>query len=278
MIIFKKSSDIKKYLSLHAEKKRGYVPTMGALHDGHASLVRLAGQENDLVIVSIFVNPLQFNDRSDYEKYPSTIDRDIELLEQLHTDILFLPEEKEIYPEGDAVSKMFNLGNLENVLEGASRPGHFQGVARVMDILLKIIQPENLYLGRKDFQQVKVIQKLIGLEGLGTKITEAPIIRETSGLAMSSRNQRLDDSSRLEAGLIFKNLQYIKDHSLEKSFSELREVAINKLEHAGFEIDYLVLANQNTLAEMDDFARGVAMILLIAVHFHNVRLIDNLEL
>lgn len=278
MILFKKTGDFKKYLGLLSEKKLsvGFVPTMGALHEGHVSLMKLSKEQNDITVVSIFVNPLQFNDRKDFDKYPVSLESDIVILEALNIDILFHPEEKEIYPHGDSVAKKFNLGSLESVLEGASRPGHFQGVARVMDILLHIVQPQQLYLGQKDFQQIKVIQRLIDLENLVIRVIAAPLIREASGLAMSSRNERLDPASRKKAALIYKNLVEIKNNAHRRSFQELRDIAIRNLEIEGFKIDYLVLANRETLEELKAFDKKIPAILLIAVHLGEIRLIDNL--
>lgn len=280
MILFKKISDIQKYLKLQRQKNKtiGFVPTMGALHEGHASLMRLSKQENDLTAVSIFVNPLQFNDKSDYTKYPITIEADIRILNELDIDILFLPNEKEIYPDEIATKKTYDLGRLDAILEASSRPGHFQGVARVMDILLHIVHPHILYLGQKDFQQVRVIKRLIELEGLDINVIEAHLIREQSGLAMSSRNKRLNESARLTAALLFKNLQYIQQHAGEMDFDTLRAAAIEDLKRSGFIIDYLVLANSNTLEFLKNFDKSLPMILLAAVFFQGVRLIDNLRI
>lgn len=280
MIIYKKANDIKNYLSLLAKDKKsiGFVPTMGALHEGHLSLARTSKAENDVTVVSIFVNPTQFNDPADLEKYPVSTEKDILLLDGIDVDVLFLPDQKEIYPDGTDVEKNYNLGPLENVLEGVSRPGHFQGVARVMDVLLRIVNPDRLYLGQKDFQQVKVIQRLIDLQGLGVQIVAVPIVREESGLAMSSRNQRLDAASRKMAGIIFQQLQFIRKNADHQTFSGLKKAAIEKLEKAGIHVDYLVLANRENLEQLKEFDSSLNMMLLIAVQFQGIRLIDNLQI
>ncbi len=280
MILFKKSIDIQKYLELLRRKSYsiGFVPTMGALHEGHASLMRLSKAANEITIVSIFVNPLQFNDKTDYLKYPVTIENDLMMLSRLDVDVVFLPDEKDIYPDGEPAPKTYDLGSLETIMEGSSRPGHFQGVACVMDILLHIVSPTHLYLGQKDFQQVRVIQRLIDLENLPAKIIEAPLIRERSGLAMSSRNERLDASARKTAALLFEGLQYIQHNADAQSFATLKNSVIAKLQQAGFSIDYIVLADRDSLEILDDFDNTKRMILLAAVFLNGIRLIDNLRL
>ncbi len=280
MILFKKTVDIQNYLELKRRKSLsiGFVPTMGALHEGHASLMRLSKAANEITVVSIFVNPLQFNDKTDYQKYPVTIEKDLLVLSRLDVDVVFLPGEKDIFPNGESTSKAYDLGRLETILEGSSRPGHFQGVARVMDILLHIISPTNLYLGQKDFQQVRVIQRLIDLENLPGKIIEAPLIREGNGLAMSSRNERLDASARKTASLLFEGLQYIQKNAEVQSFDTLKNSVISKLKQAGFLIDYIVLADRDTLEILNDFDNTKRMILLAAVFLEGIRLIDNLRL
>lgn len=280
MILFKKIADIQKYLEhpQQKSKKVGFVPTMGALHRGHASLMQLSMKENDITVASIFVNPLQFNDKRDYVKYPITIEKDVLILSELEIDILFLPDEKEIYPDTSSTMKTYELGRLDTILEASSRPGHFQGVARVMDILLHIVKPDTLYLGQKDFQQIRVIRKLIASEKLQIDVIEAPLIREESGLAMSSRNARLDETGRATASLLFQNLHFIQQHADDRTFETLKNTAIENLERAGFTIDYIVLANSDTLDTLKDFEKGSPMILLAAVFFQDVRLIDNIRL
>ncbi|HVZ96817.1 MAG TPA: pantoate--beta-alanine ligase, partial [Chitinophagaceae bacterium] len=187
MIICKQSSDINNYLSAQRKKIRsvGFVPTMGALHEGHISLIKQSKKKTGLTVCSIFVNPVQFNNAEDFEKYPSTIENDILLLEENGCDILFVPSEREMYPDESSKHKQYALGYLEEILEGKFRPGHFQGVCLVVEKLLNIVRPDILFLGQKDYQQCLVIKKLVRLMGSRVKVKIEPIIREKNGLAMS---------------------------------------------------------------------------------------------
>src|SRR5437762_3691918 len=204
MIIFKKTGELQQYLAPFRQKDKGrltgigFVPTMGALHDGHLSLLKTSAQENRLSICSIFVNPAQFNDSNDFKKYPSTLEQDILKLETNGCDILFLPDVEEIYPHGIDKKKHYDLGYLETILEGEFRPGHFQGVCMAVEKLLLIVRPDKLYLGQKDYQQCMIITRLIRLmeleKEIGIKI--CPILREKDGLAMSSRNMLLDQERK----------------------------------------------------------------------------------
>lgn len=280
MIIFKHQSDLSKFLrKAHASNQSvGFVPTMGALHKGHVSLVRLSQTQVSLTIVSIFVNPLQFNDPKDYIKYPVNNENDIQILVWLDVDALFLPSQEEMYPQENMKHTCYELGFPDTILEGAFRPGHFQGVCRVMDRLLTIVHPDNLYLGQKDFQQVMVIKKLISILDIPVKTIAAPIVREANGLAMSSRNVRLSHEFKLKAPIIFDQLQFIKNNRFHKSFPDLRNSSVLKLQEEGFEVEYLALAKASDLTILDNFSTGEPMILLIAVFAGNIRLIDNLLL
>ena len=199
MILFKKANDLRKWLDAqHKNGKRiGFVPTMGALHPGHISLIKKSKTENPVTVCSIFINPSQFNDPADFKKYPVTIETDIDMLEEADCDALFLPGSEEIYPDGYSNSKLYDIGYLETVLEGKYRPGHFQGVCMVVDRLLDIVQPDQLFLGQKDYQQCMVIKRLLILKGQTDKIglSICPTLREADGLAMSSRNLRLSEKS-----------------------------------------------------------------------------------
>ncbi len=216
MIIFKKPGELNQFLENKRTDKKiiGFAPTMGALHAGHISLVKEAKRQNDLVVTSIFVNPTQFNDPEDFKKYPVTIEKDILLFEKAGCDVLFIPAVDDIYPSGTTALTHYELGFLETILEGKFRPGHFQGVCQVMHRLLEIVLPDNLYLGQKDYQQCMVIKKLIELIGLDNKIKVniCPTLREDDGLAMSSRNTRLDPEDRIRAATISAALRYIKEN------------------------------------------------------------------
>ncbi len=278
MILFKHSKDLRFYLnSLKQEKKiSGFVPTMGALHQGHLSLIAASRLQADITICSIFVNPLQFNNKDDFKKYPSTIEQDILLLEEAGCDILFMPSENEIYPEDEYKAKHYELGHLEEVLEGPFRPGHFQGVCMVMDQLLNIVDPSVLFLGQKDYQQCLVIKKLISLTGKQTKVVICPILRETNGLAMSSRNLRLNEHEKDIASELYKTLDRIKNNIISLNFLHLKKDAIVKLENVGFKVDYLELAKINNLEIVETCAAQKNYIVLIAASLIAVRLIDNL--
>ena len=280
MIIFKRIADIQKWLQIGKPGKAtvGFVPTMGALHEGHLSLLQQSKKQADISIVSIFINPAQFDNKSDLEKYPSPVAKDIKLLEENGCDILFLPSENEIYPDEKSKQKHYELGNLEIVLEGKFRPGHFQGVCLVVERLLTIITPDFLFLGRKDFQQCLVIKRLISLMKFETNVIVCPIIREQSGLAMSSRNQRLNDNEREIAAELFRALKEIKENRDYNQFSILRKNTIKKLEHKGFRIDYLELAKETDLQPVSEFVPGQKLVILIAAFLQNVRLIDNMIL
>ena len=277
MYIFKKIKDLQDFLSRESGSL-GFVPTMGALHQGHISLIARARKENVRVVCSIFINPTQFNDPVDFAKYPIRLASDIQQLSLAETDILFLPSIDEMYPEGLLSDSHFNIGYLDTVLEGAQRPGHFKGVCQIVDRLLFAVNPDKLYLGEKDYQQCLVIRKLLELSGRNTQLIICPTSRESNGLAMSSRNMRLSVSARDLAGLIFKCLQDINSNQNQVSFEELKEEKIKTLQANGFEIEYLLLANAETLQLLSEFTVSASMIVLIAVRKEGVRLIDNLRL
>jgi pantoate--beta-alanine ligase len=280
MILFKHSVDLKSYLKKIKKKDvaTGFVPTMGALHKGHLSLISECKKNDDLTVCSIFVNPVQFNNEEDFNKYPSTIENDILLLEDSRCDVLFMPSVIEMYPEGTGEKKSFELGRLQKILEGKFRPGHFDGVCLIMEKLLNIIQPDHLYLGQKDYQQCLVIKKLIKLMNTDTKVLIRPIVRQANGLAMSSRNLRLSDDERILASFLHKTLQNIKSHILPGNFSVLKNTAIADLEKKGFKIDYLELADRSDLEILEDYKQAQSCILLIAAYLNDIRLIDNLYL
>lgn len=281
MIIFRKSGQLlEKLQQLKNEgKKSGFVPTMGALHDGHISLVEQSRKLCDITICSIFVNPAQFNDPADFEKYPITIESDIHQLYKAKTDILFLPPVNEIYPEGLANGPSYDLGFLETILEGYYRPGHFQGVCRVMHRLLTICQPDELFMGQKDYQQCMVVKKLLTDYDLGSTLNIVPTKRESNGLAMSSRNLRLSDPARTKASAIYSALTHIKDNFCSTPLNQLKQQALVMIESAGFDkVDYLDICNAGDLTPAtpdQTFDHNVA---LAAAFIEGVRLIDNLAI
>lgn len=277
MVLFKRSSDLTHYLEKQqaAGQSIGFVPTMGALHQGHISLITISKKNTSLTVCSIFINPTQFNDPKDFQKYPITIEKDMILLEKAGTDVLFLPEVGELYPTGTKDLEYYDLGPLETVLEGAFRPGHFQGVCQVMQRLLHIVRPHHLFMGSKDYQQCMVVQRLLQLMGLPTVLHRCPIVREADGLAMSSRNVRLDPEQRFFAAAIYATLQSIRQ-DWPCPTAPLVEKATKMLEEDHFRVDYVSIADRNTLQPAaDGTPKAVA---LIAAFMGEVRLIDNLEL
>lgn len=258
----------------------GFIPTMGALHEGHLSLIDAGKRDNTLTVCSIFVNPTQFNDKKDYEKYPVTLDNDIYLLEKRGCDVLFLPSANEIYPAGTELRSKYELGFLETILEGKFRPGHFQGVCQVVHRLLDIVEPDDLYLGQKDYQQCMVISKLVELIGKKDKISlhVCSTLRESHGLAMSSRNMRLSDQARSNASIIFKTLDSIKKHLIKGDISHLANQAVNALEHKGLRVDYFEIADARTLEPVKNWDGQQQLVALTAAFLEEVRLIDNLTL
>ena len=280
MIICKKQRELHDLL----EKKKfgqdeiGFVPTMGALHTGHLSLVDAAKKQNKIVICSIFVNPTQFNDPEDFKKYPISLEKDILMFEGAGCDILFIPSVEDIYPNGTNDLAHYDLGFLETVLEGKFRPGHFQGVCLVMERLLEIVLPNNLFLGQKDYQQCMVIKKLIELIGLQDKIKVniCPTLREKDGLAMSSRNTRLLPGDRIKAATISKALRYIKENLKAGDTKKIKDEAKELLLQKGFLIDYVEIANADTLELVENWNGKQKIVALAAAFINNVRLIDNM--
>lgn len=277
MIIFKQAKDLTNFLQKQ-EKIRstvGFVPTMGALHDGHLSLLKESKKNAKITVVSIFINPTQFNNKEDLEKYPTPLSKDILLLEESGCDILFLPDETEIYPDERSKQKHFELGYLENILEGKFRPGHFQGVCLVVERLLNIVDPDFILLGQKDFQQCLVIERLIKMMEKKINVIICPILRETTGLAMSSRNLRLSEEDRTLASELHQALVFIKNNLKSSKFSLLKNEAIRKLESENFKIEYLELASKNNLEILSETKSEENQIILIAAYLSNIRLIDN---
>lgn len=280
MIIFKKAADLRHYLAEQKKRKRsvGFAPTMGALHQGHISLLEASKKDNDITISSIFINPAQFNDPADFEKYPVTIEKDIYMLEKAGCDILFLPSVREIYPDGLTNHKQYDLGQLETLLEGKFRPGHFQGVCMVVERLLNIVGPGKLYLGQKDYQQCMVIKRLIQLMGIekDTTLVVCPTLREPDGLAMSSRNMRLNEEERKKAVAIYNVLTGIKNNLQPSSLINIINKAVEELVAKGFRVDYVGIADAITLEPVTEWDGRQKLVALVAAFNNQVRLIDNM--
>jgi pantoate--beta-alanine ligase len=280
MILFKKSGDLRRWLADQKNKrgKTGFVPTMGALHEGHLRLIETCRSRSDLSICSIFINPAQFNDRSDFEKYPVSLEKDIEMLAKAGTDLVFIPSVNEIYPQGDTGLETYDLGTLETILEGRYRPGHFQGVCQVMRRLLGIIAPEYLFMGQKDYQQCLVVQRLISLLKIPVEFHTVPTIREADGLALSSRNRRLTEAQRKNASAIFKALKYIRESLVSGNTDTVIESATQILDEARFKTDYISISRAADLQPIQNFDGKVKALALIAAFQGEVRLIDNILL
>ena len=256
-------------------KTIGFVPTMGALHEGHLKLVEEARQMCDVVIVSIFVNPTQFNEKEDFAKYPRDLTSDAALLAEYQVDYIFAPERAEIYPEG--FSTYVYVENLTETLEGAARPGHFRGVATVVTILFNTIRPDFAFFGQKDAQQVSVIKRLTRDLGFDTEIVVLPIVREESGLAMSSRNARLSNEERQKAAIIYKALREAKIavKNGERDASDLAEIVRKTVESEPLaQIDYVAVVDNKTLEPVEKIGES-AVLIAVAASFGKVRLIDN---
>ncbi|MDQ2918823.1 MAG: pantoate--beta-alanine ligase [Verrucomicrobiota bacterium] len=256
-------------------KTIGFVPTMGALHEGHLALFKQARQMSDIVIVSIFVNPAQFNEQSDFDKYPRDLTADAALLSQYQVDYIFAPDSSEIY--GDKFSTYVYVEGLTETLEGASRPGHFRGVATVVTILLNTIRPDFAFFGQKDAQQVAVIKRLTQDLGFDTEIITVPIVREESGLAMSSRNSLLSDDERQKASIIYKALREVKllVGNGERNAARLVEIMRQTIQSEPLaQIDYIAVVDNETLAPIEKVGENPVLI-TVAVRFGKVRLIDN---
>jgi pantoate--beta-alanine ligase len=279
MIVFKLADALKNYLEKEKKegKNIGFVPTMGALHEGHISLIHTSQSENNLTVCSIFINPTQFNNPEDFRLYPVTIEEDIDKLMTAGCNILFLPPVSEIYPEG-TVKKAYELGSIESVLEGFYRPGHFQGVCQVVDRLLDIVMPHNLYMGQKDFQQCMVIKKLLEITGKekSMQLVINPTVRESDGLAMSSRNLRLQPEEKALATSIYNELSTIKARLKSEPLEVLKKKAEEHLQQKGFSIDYVEIARVSDLETARDISQP--LVVLVAASIGQIRLIDNMLL
>lgn len=257
-----------------ANQSIGFIPTMGALHAGHIALIEQSKRENQITVCSIFVNPTQFNDAADLAKYPRTEDADAQKLEKVDCDILYLPTVKEVYPS-NWQSPDFDLGHFDSIMEGKMRPGHFKGMAQVVYRLLYLVRPNKLYMGQKDLQQFTIIKHLIPQFNLGFELICAPIIRETDGLAMSSRNVRLSEDERAIAPLIYKTLTTANPANF-KSPSTYRDFAITQLEHAYMKVEYVEVVDRDSLLPINNWTDSQEKAICVAVQLGPIRLIDNI--
>ncbi|MBN2597008.1 pantoate--beta-alanine ligase [Labilibaculum sp.] len=276
MEIVKLVAEIKSKISkFKAEGKTiGFVPTMGALHEGHLSLVDTSVKNNDITVVSIFVNPTQFNNPEDLSTYPRTIEKDLEKLSVYQPDLIFIPEVNEIYPEPD--TRIFDFGMLDRVMEGKNRPGHFNGVAQVVSKLFDIVRPDNACFGQKDFQQVAVIKQMTKDLKLNVNIVSCPIIRENDGLAMSSRNVLLSEDQRKNACKISETLFKARNLAAELSVSQLKEWVVEEInKNIYLSVEYFEIVNDTTLEVINDWNESNNKIGCITVQVGKIRLIDN---
>ena len=258
-------------------QKIGFVPTMGALHEGHLSLIASAKKECDFVVSSIFVNPTQFNEQSDLDKYPRTLENDIQLLAQAGNDLLYTPTVEDIYPDDFDHGKVYQFNGIDNLLEGAFRPGHFNGVAMVVHRLLDIVQPDAIFMGQKDFQQVAIIRQLIKTENLSTRLVMCPIIRSSEGLALSSRNARLSPEWKKKALVLSQSLHFAKAAIQSKqSIKEIEAEAIKRIKNQGLKPEYFSIINGLTL--QDATRKSGFLVAVTAAWAGDVRLIDNMIL
>ena len=281
MLIFNKKAELNKHLkSIDGQNSTlGFVPTMGALHSGHLSLLEQSILNNSQTIISIFVNPTQFNNPEDLEKYPRTLENDIEKIKSISSEILvYAPTIDDIY-EGKTASQHFDFDGLENQMEGKFRPGHFDGVGTVVKRLLKIVKPTNAYFGEKDFQQLHIVKKLVSKENIPVTIVECPIYREPNGLAMSSRNERLSEEERSKAGFIFEILSEAKNIFKSESAEEVSNFVRKSFEkHPEFELEYFEIADETYLLPCISKNENLNYRAFIAVFINKTRLIDTISL
>jgi pantoate--beta-alanine ligase len=278
MNVFFTQNELKKKLILKPQHI-GFVPTMGALHEGHLALVKKSLEENETTVVSIFVNPTQFNNAKDLEKYPRTLETDVEKLMNVSKDILvFAPNVSDIYAD-KIVSQNYDFDGIEHEMEGKFRPGHFDGVGTIVKKLFEIVTPKNAYFGEKDFQQLQIVKKLVEKQRLLVNIIGCPIYREKNGLAMSSRNERLSENERENAKIIYETLINVKNNFGIKNVSEINQEVINVFDKQGdFELEYFTIADENSLKDFTNFDKNLKYRAFIAVFVKNIRLIDNISL
>lgn len=281
MLVFNKKSELITFLKpfLDQNKTIGFVPTMGALHLGHLSLLEKSSNENDLTVMSIFVNPTQFNNPDDLEKYPRTLEKDIEKMKMVSDSILvYAPSVADIY-ENNPKSENYNFDGLEVQMEGKHRPGHFDGVGTIVKKLLEIVQPTFAYFGEKDFQQLQIVKKLVKKHLLKVEIVGCPIFREENGLAMSSRNERLSEVARSKSAFIYEQLQLAKLNFKRISPQETIQILVNNFENQpDLQLEYIEIADEETLLPIENKEKNKKYRAFIAVFIEKIRLIDNIAL
>lgn len=278
MKIVNSIQELKRYLAGERQnnKQIGFVPTMGALHNGHLSLAKCCVEENDVCVVSIFVNPTQFNDKNDLATYPRTFESDCALLEKAGCDYVFAPSEAEMYPEPD--TRTFDFGTVSAVMEGARRPGHFNGVAQIVSKLFYAVEPDNAYFGEKDFQQIAVIRAMVKQLNMPVKINACPILREADGLALSSRNIRLTPEQRQKAPLIARTLKESTNFAAGKSVQEVIDFVINTINvDPVMQVEYYEIVDGNTMESIENWSDTDYAVGCITVYCGDVRLIDNIK-
>ncbi|MCB0585477.1 MAG: pantoate--beta-alanine ligase [Phaeodactylibacter sp.] len=280
MYLFKKISTLRQFLEHYRNKNRliGFVPTMGALHEGHLSLVRQSLETTQCTVCSIFVNPTQFNESTDLEKYPRTPAKDLTMLYEVGCHAVFMPSAEEVYPPGLDTSVNLDFGALAQPMEGRFRPGHFHGVAQVVKRLLDIVEPGRLFMGQKDYQQFLIIRYMAEALSLPTEVVMCPIVREKNGLAMSSRNQRLSPEQREQAAALYQALRHASRWAEEFPPREVERKALEQLHQPGLEPEYFQLVDGNTLQPVEDYESPASIIACAALWTGGVRLIDNLIL
>jgi pantoate--beta-alanine ligase len=257
-------------------KSIGLVPTMGSLHEGHVALVKQCVGANDVSVVSVFVNPTQFNDKEDFRLYPRNSEADCKLLESLGVTVAFVPSVDEMYPEPD--TRVFDFGMLDKVMEGRFRPGHFNGVAQIVSKLFYAVKPSRAYFGEKDFQQLAIVRDMVRQLAIPVEIVGVPIVREESGLALSSRNLRLSDEQRQRAAEIYRNLRLSTDFVGKKSIRETIDFVTNRINQIeGLRVEYFNIVDGNTLQSVSDWNDSAYIVGCIAVFCGDVRLIDNIS-
>jgi pantoate--beta-alanine ligase len=279
MKVFNKIKDTKDYITSIKNQSfsLGFIPTMGALHQGHLSLIEKASRENDITICSIFVNPIQFNNKEDFDKYPVQSGKDIEILEGAGCDMVFIPSVAEMYPE--PVNELNDFGLLDQVMEGASRAGHFNGVVIVVKRFFEIMRPDKAYFGEKDFQQLQIIRHFVKTNNIPVEIVSCPIIREADGLAMSSRNVRLSPEERKIAPQIYRTLQKCSYFSSTLSVQQVRSLFLKEISvFSEFRIDYFEIADETNMQPISNWSESKNPRAFVAVFLGNVRLIDNIKI
>lgn len=277
MIVISKVNELEKAVEAFRieGKSIGLVPTMGALHQGHLSLVERCRRENDVVVVSVFVNPTQFNNKEDLRTYPRTEDADKSLLAGAGCDIVFMPTVEEVYPEPD--TRVFDLGLVAEVMEGAMRPGHFNGVAQIVSKLFMMVKPDRAYFGEKDFQQIAVIRQMVKAEGFKLQIVACPIVREADGLALSSRNVRLSPEARQTAPAIYRTLQESLDYAKSHTVAETQKFVTDRINSfPEMEVEYYQIVDGTTLMPMTSWDESNYIVGCVTAYCGGVRLIDNI--